>query len=46
MIVVEGLRKRFGGREVLVPSVFVIEQRDGVIVIDPPEGLLDLGAGA
>ncbi|MFM7059843.1 MAG: ribosome maturation factor RimM [Actinomycetes bacterium] len=34
-----------GGREVLVPSVFVTERRDGVIVIDPPEGLLDLGAG-
>jgi 16S rRNA processing protein RimM len=32
-----------GGREVLVPSVFVTEQRDGVIVIDPPDGLLDLG---
>ena len=34
-----------GGREVLVPSVFVVERRDGRIVIDPPEGLLDLGAG-
>jgi len=33
------------GREVLVPSVFVVERRDGGIVIDPPEGLLDLGAG-
>ncbi|MEY3362318.1 MAG: hypothetical protein RL531_2037 [Actinomycetota bacterium] len=33
------------GREVLVPSVFVTERRDGLIVIDPPEGLLDLGAG-
>ena len=27
---------------VLVPMVFVVEQRDGVLVIDPPEGLLDL----
>jgi 16S rRNA processing protein RimM len=26
----------------LVPMVFVIEQRDGVVVIDPPEGLFDL----
>ena len=34
------------GREVLVPSVFVTEQRDGVVVIDPPEGLIDLGAGS
>ena len=34
------------GREVLVPSVFVTDRRDGVIVIDPPEGLLDLGAGS
>jgi 16S rRNA processing protein RimM len=34
------------GREVLVPSVFVTDQRDGVVVIDPPEGLLDLGAGS
>ena len=31
------------GREVLVPIVFVVEQADGVVVIDPPEGLLDLG---
>lgn len=31
------------GREVLVPAVFVVSQRDGVIVIDPPDGLLDLG---
>ena len=29
-----------GGR--LVPMVFVVEQRDGVLVIDPPDGLLDL----
>lgn len=34
------------GREVLVPSVFVTEQRDGAIVIDPPEGLLDLGGAS
>ena len=27
---------------VLVPMVFVVEQRDGVLVIDPPDGLLDL----
>jgi len=26
----------------LVPMVFVVEQRDGVVVIDPPEGLLEL----
>ena len=26
----------------LVPMVFVVDQRDGVVVIDPPEGLLDL----
>jgi 16S rRNA processing protein RimM len=26
----------------LVPMVFVVEQRVGVVVIDPPEGLLDL----
>ena len=26
----------------LVPMVFVVEQRDGTLVIDPPEGLLDL----
>jgi 16S rRNA processing protein RimM len=26
----------------LVPMVFVVEQRDGVVVIDPPEGLFDL----
>jgi 16S rRNA processing protein RimM len=26
----------------LVPMVFVVEQRHGVVVIDPPEGLLDL----
>jgi 16S rRNA processing protein RimM len=28
--------------ERLVPLVFVVEQRAGVVVIDPPEGLLDL----
>jgi 16S rRNA processing protein RimM len=27
---------------VLVPMVFVVGQRDGVVVIDPPEGLFDL----
>jgi len=27
----------------LVPMVFVVEQESGRIVIDPPEGLLDLG---
>jgi len=26
----------------LVPMVFVVEQRDGELVIDPPDGLLDL----
>ena len=26
----------------LVPMVFVVEQRDGVVVIDPPDGLFDL----
>jgi 16S rRNA processing protein RimM len=26
----------------LVPVVFVIEQRDGIVVIDPPDGLFDL----
>jgi 16S rRNA processing protein RimM len=26
----------------LVPMVFVVEQRDGVVVVDPPDGLLDL----
>jgi 16S rRNA processing protein RimM len=26
----------------LVPMVFVVEQRDGVVVIDPPDGLLEL----
>jgi len=26
----------------LVPMVFVIEQREGALVIDPPEGLFDL----
>jgi 16S rRNA processing protein RimM len=26
----------------LVPMVFVVEQRDGVLVIDPPDGLFDL----
>ena len=26
----------------LVPVVFVVEQRPGVVVIDPPEGLFDL----
>jgi 16S rRNA processing protein RimM len=26
----------------LVPAVFVVEQRDGVVIIDPPEGLFDL----
>jgi 16S rRNA processing protein RimM len=28
----------------LVPAVFVVSLADGVIVIDPPEGLFDLGA--
>jgi 16S rRNA processing protein RimM len=28
--------------EVLVPMRFVVEQRDGVVVVDPPEGLLDV----
>jgi len=27
---------------VLVPMVFVVDRRPGVLVIDPPEGLLDL----
>ena len=26
----------------LVPMVFVVDQRDGVVVIDPPEGLFDI----
>jgi 16S rRNA processing protein RimM len=26
----------------LVPMVFVVEQREGALVIDPPQGLLDL----
>jgi 16S rRNA processing protein RimM len=26
----------------LVPMVFVVEQRDGELVIDPPDGLLDI----
>lgn len=26
----------------LVPMVFVVEQRDGLVVIDPPDGLFDL----
>jgi 16S rRNA processing protein RimM len=26
----------------LVPMVFVVEQRDGVLVIDPPDGLFEL----
>jgi 16S rRNA processing protein RimM len=26
----------------LVPMVFVVELRDGVVVIDPPEGLLEI----
>ena len=26
----------------LVPMVFVVDHRDGVVVIDPPEGLFDL----
>jgi 16S rRNA processing protein RimM len=26
----------------LVPIVFVVSQADGVVVIDPPEGLLEL----
>lgn len=26
----------------LVPMVFVVEHRDGVVVIDPPDGLFDL----
>ena len=26
----------------LVPMVFVVEQREGAVVIDPPDGLLDL----
>jgi 16S rRNA processing protein RimM len=25
----------------LVPMVFVVEQRDGIVVIDPPDGLFD-----
>ncbi len=26
----------------LVPMVFVVDQRDGDVVIDPPDGLFDL----
>lgn len=32
------------GREVLVPTVFVVSHDAGVVVIDPPDGLLDLGS--
>ena len=28
--------------DALVPMVFVVEHRDGVVVVDPPDGLLDL----
>jgi 16S rRNA processing protein RimM len=28
--------------DVLVPMAFVVEQRDGTVVVDPPEGLLDV----
>ncbi len=31
------------GDEVLVPVVFIVENSPGVVVINPPEGLLDLG---
>jgi len=29
----------------LVPMVFVVEQRDGAVVVDPPAGLLDVNRG-
>ena len=29
----------------LVPMVFVVEQRDGVVVVELPDGLLELGRG-
>lgn len=28
--------------DVLIPMTFVVEQRDGTVVVDPPEGLLDV----
>ncbi len=28
--------------DVLIPMRFVVEQRDGTVVVDPPEGLLDV----
>ena len=28
--------------DVLVPVVFVVEHRDGVVIVDPPEGLVDV----
>ncbi len=31
------------GSEVLVPVVFIVENSPGIVVINPPEGLLDLG---
>ncbi|CAB4779766.1 MAG: 16S rRNA processing protein RimM [Actinobacteria bacterium] len=31
------------GDEVLVPVVFIVENSPGVVVINPPDGLLDLG---
>jgi 16S rRNA processing protein RimM len=28
--------------DVLVPVVFVVEHRDGIVIVDPPEGLVDV----
>ncbi len=30
------------GDDLLVPMVFVVEHRDGVVIVDPPEGLVDV----
>ncbi|HEX5614811.1 MAG TPA: ribosome maturation factor RimM [Acidimicrobiia bacterium] len=31
--------------DTLVPMVFVVDQRDGVVVVEVPDGLLELGRG-
>jgi hypothetical protein len=28
--------------DALVPMVFVVERRDGVVVVDPPDGIFEL----
>jgi 16S rRNA processing protein RimM len=30
----------------LVPIVFVVEHRPGVVIVDPPDGLFDLARGS